>query len=139
MFHHSLEHMPDQEKVLRQAAKLLRPGGVCLVRIPVFPSFAWDRYRENWVQLDAPRHLFVHSRKSLGIIAKQAGLEIERVDFDSTEFQFTGSELYSRGLALSELERAFSRRECRAFRRQARQLNRDERGDQAVFFLRKAG
>ncbi|HEX4804143.1 MAG TPA: class I SAM-dependent methyltransferase, partial [Myxococcaceae bacterium] len=77
MFHHVLEHLVDPQATLIDAARLLRPGGVCLVRIPVIPNEAWDRYRENWVQLDAPRHIFVHSTASLTLLAERAGFKLD--------------------------------------------------------------
>jgi SAM-dependent methyltransferase len=137
MMHHVLEHMPDQEDAMRHVARLLRVGGTCLVRIPVMPSFAWDRYGENWVQLDAPRHLFLHSERSLAMVAARAGLTLEHVEHDSTEFQFAGSELYVRDLPLSSLPSAYSRRQLHRFRRDARKLNRARQGDQAAFYFRK--
>src|SRR5215472_13920605 len=137
MFHHVLEHLVDPQAALIDAARLLRPGGVCLVRLPVIPNEAWNRYRENWVQLDAPRHIFVHSIASLTLLAERAGFKLDDVQYDSTELQFSGSELYSRGIPLASLLGAFSARELRPYRRQARRLNRAKRGDQAAFYFRK--
>jgi SAM-dependent methyltransferase len=135
MLHHVLEHMPEQESVFFDIARLLRPGGMALVRIPLLPNDAWDHYRENWVQLDAPRHLYVHSAKSLALLAGRAGLRVEHVEYDSTEFQFIGSELYSKGVPLTELRTSFSERH--RYARMARRLNALGRGDQAAFYLRR--
>lgn len=137
MFHHVLEHMVDPQAALMDAARLLRPGGVCLIRLPVIPNQAWNEYRENWVQLDAPRHIFIHSITSLTLLAERAGFNLDDVQYDSTELQFTGSELYSRGISLAGLPGAVSQREVRRYRRQARQLNRAKHGDQAAFYFRK--
>jgi len=137
MFHHVLEHMADPQTTLIDAARLLRPGGVCLVRLPVIPNEAWDRYRENWVQLDAPRHIFIHSISSLTLLGERAGFALDDIHYDSTELQFTGSELYLRGSSLASLPSAASRREVRRWRRQARRLNRAKRGDQAAFYFKK--
>jgi SAM-dependent methyltransferase len=139
MLHHVLEHVPDPLGVLAGVVRVLRPGGYCLVRIPVIPSFAWDRYRENWVQLDAPRHVFVHSEKSLSLLAARAGLHLEHMEYDSTEFQFTGSELYARDVPLGALNASYTASQLRGYRRTAKRLNRERRGDQAAFYLRKPG
>lgn len=138
MLHHVLEHLPDQDAALRDVARLLARDGVCLVRIPVLPNAAWEQYGENWVQLDAPRHHFIHSTESLQIVARRAGLVVRAIEYDSTEFQFTGSELYAQGRPLSELAAA-SPRERRAHRARAMEANRAGRGDQAAFYLAKAG
>jgi SAM-dependent methyltransferase len=136
MLHHVLEHIGDQDAALRHVARLLTPSGVCLIRIPVMGGEAWERYRENWVQLDAPRHYFLHSPASLRIVAERAGLTVERVEYDSTEFQFLGSELYERDISLSELSLAGSAAKRREHVRRARRLNLEGRGDQASFYLR---
>lgn len=51
MLHHAFEHMADPGEVLREIRGLLSPEGLCLVRIPVADSAAFERYQENWVQL----------------------------------------------------------------------------------------
>ena len=58
---HSLEHVPDPRRALRDMRRLLTPGRYAVVRIPVV-AFAWRAYGVNWVQLDAPRHLFLFPR-----------------------------------------------------------------------------
>ena len=141
MLHHSLEHMPNQADALRAAASLLSPRGVILIRIPLSDSFAWEHYRENWVQLDAPRHLYLHSRRSIQLVAKECGLSIYKSIDDSSKFQFTGSELYQRGISLSASKKArniFSRSQLRQYQQQAYALNTAGRGDQAAFYLRAA-
>ena len=145
MMHHSFEHMPDAVDAFRNAARLLKPGGMLLVRIPVADSNAFRRYGADWVQLDAPRHLFLHTRRSVEILAAASGLALERVVHDSGAFQFWGSEQYRRGIPLrsrssyleSPRRSVFSRAEIRQFERQAAELNARGEGDQAAFYLRK--
>ena len=107
MFNHSLEHMPNQQQALRDAASRITAEGVVIARIPTVSSFAWEHYGTEWVQLDAPRHLFLHSLKSMGIAASQAGLEVFDTIFDSGPFQFWGSEQCKHGIPLID-ERSFS-------------------------------
>ncbi len=95
MFHHSFEHMPNPATVLQRVVNLLVPGGRCLIRMPVV-GWAWQHYGVNWVQLDAPRHLFLHSEKGFRLLAHAVGLDVHGVSYDSNEFQFWASELYSR-------------------------------------------
>lgn len=138
MLHHVLEHIPDQRDTLRHVARVLAPRGWCLIRIPKLPNAAWEQYREHWVQLDAPRHLFIHTDASLRRLATEAGLAVLATEDDSTEFQFAGSELYARDMPLDKLSSAWTPRQLRAFRRQATRLNRVGRGDQAAWYLRHA-
>jgi SAM-dependent methyltransferase len=140
LFNYSLEHMPDTTGALRSAAARLAAGGVVVARIPVVDSAAWERFGVHWVNLDAPRHLCLHTRKSFAIAAARAGLAVERTVSDSDDFQFRGSEWYRRGIPLEapkETRDVFTRAQRRAWRREADQLNREGRGDLATFTLRK--
>ena len=139
MFHHSLEHAPDPVATLAAARARLHAGGVCLVHVPTTSSDAWRRYRENWVQLDAPRHLLVPSRLGMRIMAERSGFVLERTIDDSSAFQFWGSERYLRGLPLHGAGAAappFTRGELAGYARCATTLNGLGRGDQAAFVLR---
>lgn len=145
MLHHSFEHMPEPERVFRALYRLARPGAYVLIRIPVVPSYAWRTYGVHWVQLDAPRHLFLHSRESMGILAARAGFRLMRIECDSTAFQFWGSEQYLRDIPLCD-PRSFARNAGRslfsketlaAFDAKAAGLNRRDDGDQACFLMFK--
>jgi SAM-dependent methyltransferase len=139
-FHHCLEHMSNHVDVLTTAREKLAEGGTVLIRIPV-AAWAWKEYGANWVQLDAPRHLVIHTEQSLKQAAEAAGMELVRTDFDSTIFQHVGSELYKRDLPLSEMGKETARmpREIIAgLSSRTAELNRDHQGDQASFFLKAA-
>ncbi len=79
---HSLEHMPDQLAALCETRNHLAPGGRAIVRIPLALA-DWREYGVNWRELDAPRHLFLHTPKSLSIVAARAGLQVRKAAFDS--------------------------------------------------------
>jgi len=97
---------------------------------------AFEIYGADWVQLDAPRHLYLHSRDSFMRLAKQHGFKIVRLDDDSDGFQFWGSEQYKRDIALtdatahSKKQPLFSNTELAAFDARAAKLNAEHRGDQ---------
>ena len=141
--HHSLEHMPNQSEVACKINSLLEKNGICLIRIPICSSYAWERYSVNWVQLDAPRHFYLHSIQSISILMEQANLEIYKTIYDSTGFQISASECYTNNITLCEYEYAikrgeiFTAAELLSFETYARQLNIEARGDQAIFFVRK--
>lgn len=146
MMHHSFEHIADQAGALREVARAIGENGVALVRIPVADGWAWRHYGVDWFQLDAPRHLYLHTRRSLGILAAAAGLRVSDVVHDSRENQFWVSELYRKNLSLVDPatgrpRRAaahFGRAELRAFRARARRLNAAGEGDQACFYMVRA-
>lgn len=100
MLNHSFEHLPEPEKVLNKLHSLLASNGILVLRIPTASSYAWRTYKTKWVQLDAPRHLFLHSVDSITRICNANQFSIEEILYDSSEFQFTGSERYLLGLPL---------------------------------------
>lgn len=145
MAHHSFEHMQEPLAVLKRFYQLLKPDRFVLIRVPVVSSFAWRNYGVHWVALDAPRHLYLHSIKSFEILSKRAGFQLIDVVFDSTEFQFIGSELYLRDIPLkdsnafsrSSKKSIFSQKQIEAYRQKANELNLKNDGDQACFYLYK--
>jgi 2-polyprenyl-3-methyl-5-hydroxy-6-metoxy-1,4-benzoquinol methylase len=138
MLNHSFEHMDSPLKVLEKLKTLLSKDGYILIRIPVSNSFAWRKYRTNWIQLDAPRHFFLHTTKSMTILTEQSGLEIENIIYESTSFQFTGSEKYLRGLKYEDADTFFSPEQIKAFDAEAKHLNEINDGDTACFYLKKS-
>jgi len=145
MFHHAFEHISDPAPTLNTVHRLLAPGGYCVIRIPTVSSYAWHHYGADWVALDAPRHFFLHSLESTRVLAEEAGLELFDVVYDSTGFQFWGSEQYahdiplfdSRSYRVSPKTSMFSNQEIAMFEKRAAELNRARHGDTAAFYLRK--
>jgi len=145
MFNHSFEHVLDQQDVLKKTYQLLKPGGICMIRIPTVTSWAWRSYGVDWVQLDAPRHLFLHSLKSMHILAKQTGFKLEEVIYDSFAFQSWGSIQYQQDIALHDAnsyavnpeKSIFSKADIKEFEDLSKELNDSKSGDQAAFYLRK--
>ena len=144
MFHHSFEHLDNPLAVLQSVYEILQPDSYALIRIPIADSYAWQHYDVNWVQLDAPRHLFLHTRESMKFLAQKAKFEVVEVVCDSTAFQFIGSELYKMDIPLRteigiEARKArFGRKELNQFRKHASVLNTQNEGDQACFYLYKS-
>jgi SAM-dependent methyltransferase len=141
-----LERMPEQVQALRDVTRALRPRGVALLRTPIADGWAWREYGADWVQLDAPRHLHVHTRRSLAHAASAAGLRIVSVRHDSDALQFWGSELYRRDLTLVDPATCRDRDprahfrwyEIPRHRLRARRLDAAGEGDQACFYLVRA-
>lgn len=142
-FNHSFEHMPEQTPMLAAAKTLLAPEGIIIVAVPTVSSLAWEKYQCDWVQLDAPRHFYLHSRKSMEIMAASVGLKILEVVYDSNAFQFWGSEQYKNNISLtspnsysiSPKNSLFSRSDINRFQRLSVELNQQERGDRAFWIL----
>jgi SAM-dependent methyltransferase len=145
VFHHSLEHVDDPLGTLQAAARLLRPGGVCLVRTPVMGTAMWERYGPSWVELDAPRHLSVFSRSGLDTMAERAGLRPVGITWEANAWEFVLSEQYVRGLGMYEpgswwVDRessAFDRAAVDAFQQEAVKLRTEGRSGRAEFLFER--
>uniref|UniRef100_UPI0030EC6CA9 class I SAM-dependent methyltransferase n=2 Tax=Cytophagales TaxID=768507 RepID=UPI0030EC6CA9 len=143
MLHHVFEHMPDQKETLEILKTKLNPAGVVMMRIPVL-SYAWEKYGTNWVQLDAPRHYYLHTLKSAEILAKSVGLQLLKVEWDSYALQFWGSEQYlldiplraANSYAESIQNSPFSKEQIELWERESQKLNEEGRGDQVILYLR---
>lgn len=145
MFHHSFEHISEQQKTLDKVSSILSSNGSCIIRVPTVSSFAWEHYGVNWVQLDAPRHYFLHSIESMKILCKKSGMKIREYYYDSTLLQLAGSEQYLKNVPLRsgksysiDLKNSmFSKKDLKKFKKKSVELNKEKKGDQIVFVLQK--
>ena len=109
---------------------------ILIIRIPVNESVAWELFRENWYQIDAPRHCFIFSERSLKMLMEQEGLTIFDSYYDSLSSQFYISKMYrDTDLSLSDinkLEDPFKKEHVKL----ARKANVNHKGDMATFYIR---
>lgn len=145
MLNHSFEHMDNPLLALKNINRLLRPGKYCLVRVPVASSYAWKHYGVNWFQIDAPRHLYLYTPKSMEILAAQSGFSVKHTTYDSTLQQFILSEQYAKGITLHDAKSyakdprnsLIGDDELAAYEAKVKELNAIGEGDQACFYLCK--
>jgi len=144
MLHHSFEHMNAPDEVMRHLSRLIAPGGLILIRIPIAGSDAWRRYGVNWVHLDAPRHLFIHTPKTIEFLASRAGLTLDDVIYEGDESQFWGSEQYLKDIPLLDARSyvknrsALTNEKIREYSAKAAENNRKKVADLACFHLHKS-
>jgi SAM-dependent methyltransferase len=139
---HVFEHLPSPSDFLKFAHSILSEDGKLILRFPVIDSYAYKKYKENWVQFDAPRHINLYTRKSISQQVNDLNIfSIDKMYDDSTHFQFTGSELYVKGISLkqasnSRFKRIFNLKNL-LFHFKAKTLNKKNQGDQIVVILSK--
>jgi SAM-dependent methyltransferase len=142
LLNHVFEHLENPVSALKDLQKMLSDKGKLVLRFPVIDSFAFEKYKENWVQFDAPRHLNLFTRKSIKLLIEKIGsYKIIDMYDDSFHFQFTGSELYLKKLSLSpkhnsQLKRLLSYKTYQ-YALKAKKLNKQAKGDQIVLILEK--
>ncbi len=140
-FGDSFEHIANPLETLQYVKKLLTPGGRCQIRIPVFPNAAWSTFGVNWYQIDAPRHIFLHSKESMAYLCERSGLKIEDITYDSDVSQFLISYLYMEGLCLNKIQELLDTVFClngnglAAFEKAVKESNEKGYGDHAVFTI----
>lgn len=144
--HHSFEHVADPGATLISAARLLRPGGVIMIRTPVMGTWFWRTFGTSWWELDPPRHLFVHTARSLACLARAANLEIFETVWDSTFVEILASEQIQRDIAWREPASwgaspppAADSPEIAQLKARASELNAAGQGGRAAFFMRVVG
>jgi SAM-dependent methyltransferase len=138
MMHHTFEHVPDPRATLQSCKRLLSEGGKVLIRIPIMGQAAWRRYGTNWVQIDPPRHLVVYTPRSVKEIAESEGFRVDQIFYDSTGFQFWGSECVAARQPHSRGPHIFTENLWSSWNLEADRLNKAHDGDQAGFVLSAA-
>lgn len=140
MLNDSFEHMQDPHEVFDSLKRLLAPKGNVRMTLPVYPNFAFDAYRENWYQLDAPRHIILHSPKSLATLASKHGLRMAQFVCDSNNSAIFRSFLYRKGITFfnqkpEEIFKYFTKSEMIDIEKKVALANKKGHGDHATVFF----
>ena len=70
---HVLEHVPEPSETLREAWRILKPGGVVIVAVPNYSSLQAKCSGAAWFHLDPPRHLYHFPIAALEQMIKDVG------------------------------------------------------------------
>jgi SAM-dependent methyltransferase len=70
---HVLEHVFDPAATLREAARILKPGGWIILTVPHLESWEAAWFGRYWLGLDMPRHLFLFTRPVLRRYLENSG------------------------------------------------------------------
>ena len=72
-----LEHVYDPVATLREIHRLLKPGGILVIRVPNLSSWDARLFGCAWAGYDAPRHLYFFNPATLTALLEQSGLEVK--------------------------------------------------------------
>ena len=75
-FWDALEHLPDPVRALKAAFRLLRPGGLVLLRLPNSASYAARRFRQDWYELAIPYHAYHFTPATLTRALEATGFRV---------------------------------------------------------------
>ena len=68
---HSLEHMADPRAVIGKIRRLVADDGLVLIAVPDFEGLQSRTFRESWLHLDVPRHLYHFTATSVDRMLNQ--------------------------------------------------------------------
>lgn len=103
-----LEHTHSPLAVLQHAHQLLKPGGFLALNVPNWGSLERRLFRERWIALDAPRHLYHFTPQSLAAMLAVCGFEPERMEASAPPLSLSSNVL--RWLGDSFLRKGKSKR-----------------------------
>lgn len=72
-----LEHTNEPRKNLVEARRILRPGGLLIIQVPNAASYQTRWFGGQWFALDAPRHRYHFSMKTLDRLLSEIGFRMD--------------------------------------------------------------
>lgn len=74
-----LEHVADPRSLLKEAARILRPGGLVWVTTPSSSGLSYRLLKTKWSMVEPPEHLHLFSHKAIFEMFKNAGFSHIRI------------------------------------------------------------
>lgn len=79
-----VEHLPDPQRTLMAATRLLRPGGWMVVMVPLLDSWQARIFQDRWQGVqETPRHVFLPTTAGMRALLSNIGLILQAWEGDS--------------------------------------------------------
>lgn len=89
-----LEHVPDPHESIKEMARLVKPGGLCVIGVPNCDGLFARLFKDKWYHLDCPRHLCLWSPSTMTRLLADHGLSVRKIAYDRTPWGLLGSLQY---------------------------------------------
>ncbi|RPH80239.1 MAG: class I SAM-dependent methyltransferase [Nitrospiraceae bacterium] len=76
---HAIEHVLDPLAHLRQCHRVLQDGGRLILTTPNIAGLMSRLFKEDWMALEPPRHLWLFTPNTLRTCVERAGFRVERL------------------------------------------------------------
>lgn len=103
--HHVIEHLADPAAFLREVFRIVKSGGMLLLRTPNSAALGRGWFGTDWYMNDVPRHLTLFSPDNLVMLAENVGFDRCVIKTSSTPKVLLNSLDYRRG-ARSQISRS---------------------------------
>ncbi|MES2590598.1 MAG: class I SAM-dependent methyltransferase [Bacteroidota bacterium] len=77
-----LEHLNQPYLFTKKLKDLSKPESIIMIDVPASDSYSAEKFKENWVHWDLPRHSIIYSKKTIDYLFK---------DFTKIELRHAGS------------------------------------------------
>lgn len=102
-YSHVLEHVPSPKRELIQVKKLLKKNGKVLIIVPNIDSILFSLFKDYWYPLEAPRHFYQFSPKTLTRLLLDSGFHEIKITYSQPPHTFLWSVFYRLGLHKSDV------------------------------------
>ncbi|MDP3142919.1 MAG: class I SAM-dependent methyltransferase [Candidatus Omnitrophota bacterium] len=78
-----LEHLSNPSAALREIYRILKDDGLLCIRVPNIDSLEFRIFKERWLAIDAPRHLFHFQTRTIKKILEKCGFKYSKITSSS--------------------------------------------------------
>ncbi|MBO8131105.1 MAG: class I SAM-dependent methyltransferase [Candidatus Marinimicrobia bacterium] len=73
---HSLEHIHELNETIKNIIERLNENGFLIIAVPNIESYGFNVYKEHWIALDSPRHLYHFTYRTIKFLFKKYNMDI---------------------------------------------------------------
>jgi SAM-dependent methyltransferase len=83
---HSIEHIPNPDKIIKEIHKILKDDGILILALPNIGSLGYKFTGKHWFHLDPLKHINQFNPESIKFLLEQCGFKIKRINYLFLEY-----------------------------------------------------